>query len=59
MEIDDGEDGPPGPDELDLQRGFSRPKIVNEDEPELSDYVLARLAVIRVRALHKYRESML
>jgi hypothetical protein len=57
-DCDDDDYGPPGPDELDLQRGFSRPKIVHhemDDEP-LSDYVTVRLALIRVKALHKYRE---
>jgi len=57
-DIDDEDEGPPGPDELDLQRGFSRPKLVHheiDDEP-LSDYVTVRLAVIRARALQKYRE---
>jgi hypothetical protein len=55
---EDSDDGPPGPDELDLQRGFGRPKIVHheiDDEP-LSDYVTVRLAVIRARTLQKYRE---
>jgi hypothetical protein len=53
----DGDDGPPGPDELDLQRGFGRPKIVHsQTDDEVSDYVAVRLALIRVKALHKYRE---
>ena len=55
---DDEDDGPPGPDELDLQRGFGRPKLVHheiDDEP-LSDYVAIRLAVIRAKTLQKYRE---
>jgi hypothetical protein len=62
-DIDDEDDGPPGPDELDLQRGFSRPKIVHDpfviDDEPLSDYVTVRLAVIRAKTLHKYREVML
>ena len=55
---DDSDDGPPGPDELDLQVGFDRPTLVHhemDDEP-LSDYVMVRLAVIRARTLQKYRE---
>jgi len=58
--LDDEDYGPAGPDELDLHRGFSRPKL---SEPfiddEVSDYVAIRLAVIRVRALQKYRETVL
>lgn len=58
LDIDDNDEGPPGPDELDLQRGFSRPRIIHhetDDEP-LSPYITVRLAVIRARALEKYRE---
>lgn len=58
--IDDSDDGPPGPDELDLQRGFSRPKIVEDQfDDTVSDYVAIRLAVIRAKALQKYRETVL
>ena len=54
------DDGPPGPDELDLQRGFARPKIVEDQfDDTVSDYVAIRLAVIRAKALQKYRETML
>jgi hypothetical protein len=58
FDIDDEGNGPPGPEELDLQRGFDRPKIVHhevDDEP-LSDYITIRLAIIRAKALQKYKE---
>jgi hypothetical protein len=57
-EIDDEDDGPPGPDELDLQRGFSRPKLSKPfvEDDEVSDYVAVRLAVIRAKTLQKHRE---
>lgn len=55
--IGDENDGPPGPDEIDLQRGFGRPKIVHEPvDDEVSDYIAIRLAVIRAKALQKHRE---
>jgi hypothetical protein len=61
LEIDDEGDGPPGPDEIDLQRGFSRPKLSKpfEEDDDVSDYVAIRLAVIRAKTLQKYRETML
>jgi hypothetical protein len=60
-ELTDGDDGPPGPDELDLHRGYRRPELtkdldVNSDSDELSDYVQVRLAVARARAMARYRE---
>jgi hypothetical protein len=61
VNIDDEDDGPPGPDELDLQRGFGRPRIVHDklqDEP-VTDYVAIRLAVARAKALEKYRQTYL
>ena len=58
--MDDEDYGPPGPYELDLHRGYSRPKL---SEPffddEVSDYVAIRLALIREKALQKYRDTML
>lgn len=58
--FDDKDDGPAGPDEIDLQRGFGRPKIVEDQfEDEVSDYVAIRLAVIRAKALQKYKETVL
>lgn len=57
ISVDDTDDGPPGPDELDLQRGFGRPKIVNDQvDDEVSDYIAIRLAVIRAKTLQKHRE---
>jgi hypothetical protein len=58
LDIDDEDDGPPGPDELDMQRGFGRPKLTKPFyvDDTVSDYVAIRLAVIRAKTLHKYRE---
>ena len=58
---EDDDDG--GPEELDYHRAYGRPKICYveekitdfDDEP-LSDYVTARLAVARAKAMQKYRE---
>ena len=45
-------------DDEELAPFYRRPKLVdnNIDNEELSDYVSVRLALIRVKALHKYRE---
>jgi hypothetical protein len=59
-DLDDEDYGPAGPDELDLQRGYSRPKLSKPFyDDEVSDYVAIRLALIREKALQKYRENML
>ena len=58
--IDDENDDPPGPDELDLQSPYTRPRITKNkdcDSDELSDYVVVRLAVARARAMQKYRAA--
>ena len=60
--IDDNDDEPGGPDDLDLQAAYARPRLVNrekipEPEEELSDYVLVRLAVARARAMEAYRKK--
>lgn len=51
----------PGPDELDLQTAFRRPRIVDNisapEDVELSDYISVRLMVARARALQKYNEK--
>jgi len=59
--VDDDDDG--GPEELDYHRAYGRPKICHVDETvtdlddqPLSDYVTARLAVARAKAMQKYRE---
>lgn len=54
----DGNDGPPGSDELDLQSPYRRPELVKDVDvdPELSDYIRTRLLVARLRALQKYQE---
>ena len=59
-EIDD--DDLPGSDELDLHVFYSRPRvnnkqIISNDNEELSDYVITRLAVARARAMAVYREK--
>jgi hypothetical protein len=58
---DPEDDDLPGPDELDLQTAFRRPRIVDNhvvtEDPELSDYVTVRLAVARARALEAYRNK--
>jgi hypothetical protein len=58
---DDENDDLPGPDELDLQTAFRRPRIVDNnaatDDVELSDYIQTRLLVARARALQKYNEK--
>ncbi len=62
--IEDGED-PEEFDDLDLQRGYSRPRVErrksiltdeDDDDEELSDYVKVRLALARLKALKKYQE---
>ena len=60
--IDDENDDPPGPDELDLQISYRRPDLVdvpynNSDDEELSNYVQVRLAVARARAMSVYRSK--
>lgn len=50
----------PGPDDLDLHKSYSRPRVVKEQElleDELSDYITIRLAVARAKAMEKYRET--
>jgi hypothetical protein len=59
-DLSDGDDGPPGPGELDLHQSYRRPELAKEhtvDDPELSDYVQTRLLIARVRALKKYQEA--
>jgi hypothetical protein len=58
---DDNNDDPPGPDELDLQSPYARPRLVKptkdiQSDDELSDYVVVRLAVARAKAMKRYRE---
>lgn len=57
-DVSDGDDGPPGPDELDLHQAYRRPDLVRDldVDTELSDYVKTRLLIARVRALKKYQE---
>ena len=60
-DITDGDDGPPGPDELDFHNGYRRPESpkdleIESDPDDLSDYVVVRLAVARARAMARYRE---
>lgn len=47
-------------EELDLHRSYGRPKLVKsnlwDDDDELPDHILDRLADIRDKALQKYHE---
>lgn len=56
-DVSDGDDGPPGPDELDLQSSYRRPKLVEtpDSSNDVSDYIAIRLAVARARAMEIYR----
>jgi hypothetical protein len=61
-ELTDDNDDLPGPDELDLQVAFTRPRIANkkksfDNDEELSDYIMVRLAVAREKAMKKYQET--
>ena len=60
---DDNNDDPPGPDELDLQSPYARPRVEHRSkEPDLdinddlSEYVQIRLIVARAKAMKRYRE---
>jgi hypothetical protein len=58
--MDDEDYGPPGSDELDLHRGYKKPKLSKPFfDDEVSDYVAIRLAVIRAKTLQKFRETMI
>lgn len=59
-DMDDEDYGPPGSDELDLQRGYKKPKLSKPFfDDEVSDYVAIRLAVIRAKTLQKFRETVI
>jgi hypothetical protein len=50
--------------DLDIHRSYSRPKLIKvknlwDDDSELPEHIIKRLAEIRDKALQKYRESML
>lgn len=53
--IDDNDDD--DADILDLHIGYRRPRIVDYDDEELSDYVKLRLAIARARAMEIYRSK--
>ena len=55
-DIDDRDNGPPGPDELDLQSPYRRPRIseLPHIDDNISDYITVRLAVARAKALTTY-----
>jgi hypothetical protein len=44
-----------GYDELSIHRGYSRPRLVEDDDTELSDEIKIRLMVARMKALEVYR----
>lgn len=59
-----GDDGPAGPDELDLHGLYARPglpnrkhNIVQDNDDAISDYARVRLAVARARAMEIYRQK--
>ena len=56
-DVSDGDDGPPGTDELDLHASYRRPELVRESNSvdDVDDYVAVRLAVARARAMEIYR----
>ena len=60
---EDPTDDVPGPDELDLQVAYKRPRIHDQPkpnldhDPELSPYVQVRLAVARARAMSAYKQK--
>jgi len=57
LDIDDRDD-PAGPDELDLQAPYRKPRIVeNPRDDAVSDYVSVRLAVARARAMAIHRKT--
>ena len=41
---------------IDFQQGYRRPKLVDDKETDVSDYITIRLAVSRAKAMQKYRE---
>jgi hypothetical protein len=57
LNIDIEDNGPAGPDELDLHTLYRRPKLVDLPavDADISDYVRVRLAVARARAMAAYR----
>ena len=61
LDFSDDEDVAPGPEDLDLHRSFSRPKLVevserddNEEDSGLSDTVKLRLTVARLKAVETH-----
>lgn len=58
-DVSDGNDGPPGPDELSLQSPYRRPELTEtpDSDQNISDYVSVRLAVARARAMEVYRKT--
>jgi len=58
LELND-EDYDGGSDDIDLHRGYNRPKLitVDLDNDDISDYVALRLQLARAKALEAYREK--
>lgn len=61
-DLSDGDDGPPGPDELDLHNFYSYPRITQRKKPwdnddAVDDYVAVRLATARAKAMQLYHEK--
>lgn len=56
-DLDDEDYGPPGSAELDEHRSYGRPKLSKPFfDDEVPDHIAVRLAVIRAKALQKYKE---
>jgi hypothetical protein len=58
FELDD-EDYDGGSDDIDLHRGYTRPRLitVDLDNDDVSDYVARRLALAREKAMRAYYEK--
>ena len=58
-DLTDGDDGPPGTDELDMQSPYRRPEVSDAHvfDDDISEHALVRLAVSRARAMEVYRQK--
>jgi hypothetical protein len=62
FELDENDNnGPAGPDELDMQGPYGRNRFIEkrknfDTDDTVSDYVAVRLALARAKAMAKYRE---
>ena len=60
-DLSDSNNDPAGPDELDLQTPYARPRVTTckqeTTNDDVSDYVAVRLAVARARAMEIHRTN--